>query len=207
MRLLADLKKLRIAPNERQMKGLQLILKQHLEWNQVFNLSAHRTEKSVWIYQIIDSLSPHQFIKDGHLLDIGTGPGFPGLPLALMYPDTHVTLLDSNEKKLAFARNIQSMCDLENVTIVHKRIEEYQINIRFDQIISRAFTRLNGIIRCSLNLLSRDGEILAMKGAQIDNEILEAEAEFERCSMTSHKLPHVVDERRMLVLVKQRKIE
>ena len=207
MRLLADLKKIRVVPNERQINGLQLILDQHLEWNQVFNLSAHRTEKNVWIYQIIDSLSAHQFIKDGHLLDIGTGPGFPGLPLALMYPDTHVTLLDSNEKKLAFARNIQSICDLENVTIVHKRIEEYQIDIKFDQIISRAFTRLNGIIRCSLNLLSRDGEILAMKGAQIDKEILEAEAEFERCSMTSYKLPHVVNEQRSLVLVRQRKIE
>ena len=207
MRLLVDLKKLRIAPDERQINGLKAILKQHLEWNQVFNLSAHRTEKNVWIYQILDSLTPHKFIKDGHLLDIGTGPGFPGLPLALMYPNTHVTLLDSNEKKLAFARNIQSICELDNVTIVQKRIEQYQIDTKFDQIISRAFTRLNGIIRCSLRLLSKDGEILAMKGAQIDNEILEAEAEFERCSMTSHKLPHVVDEQRMLVLVKQRKIE
>ena len=125
MRLLADLKKLRIAPDERQINGLKAILKQHLEWNQVFNLSAHRTEKNVWIYQILDSLTPHKFIKDGHLLDIGTGPGFPGLPLALMYPNTHVTLLDSNEKKLAFARNIQSICELDNVTIVQKRIEQY----------------------------------------------------------------------------------
>ena len=82
-----------------------------------FNISAHRTAKNVWVYQILDSLSAYQFIKTGNLLDIGTGAGFPGLPLALMCPDTHVTLLDSNEKKLAFARHVQSICELDNVTV------------------------------------------------------------------------------------------
>ena len=149
----------------------------------------------------------HQFIKTGNLLDIGTGPGFPGLPLALMCPDTHVTLLDSNRKKLAFARHVQSLCELDNVTVIHGRVEAFQPEIKFDQIISRAFTHLNGMIHCSLDLLSPNGEILAMKGARANSEILEAEAEFEGCSMTLHKLPHVVDEQRMLVLVRQRKNE
>ena len=109
MDLRADLEKLQIVPDKRQLNGLETILREHLKWNQVSNLSAHRTQKNVWIYQILDSLSPHQFIKSGNLLDIGTGPGFPGLPLALMCPDTHVTLLDSNEKKLAFAKYVQSI--------------------------------------------------------------------------------------------------
>ena len=207
MYLRADLEKLQIVPNERQINGLEIILKEHLKWNQVFNLSAHRTQRDVWIYQILDSLTPHQFIKSGSLLDIGTGPGFPGLPLALMCPDTHVTLLDSNEKKLAFARYVQSICELNNVTVIHKRVEAFQVETNFDQIISRAFTHLNGMIHCSLNLLSLKGEILAMKGARANSEMLEAEAEFEGCSMTLHKLPHVVDEQRTLVIVRQRKNE
>ena len=205
MDLLADFKHLKIIPDERQTNGLEIILTEHLKWNQRFNISAHRTAKNVWIYQILDSLSAYQFIKTGNLLDIGTGAGFPGLPLALMCPDTHVTLLDSNEKKLAFARHVQSICKLDNVTVIHKRVEEFQAETKFDQIISRAFTHLNGMIHCSLNLLSLNGEILAMKGARAESEILEAEAEFEGCSMTLHKLPHVVDEQRMLVLVRQRK--
>ena len=207
MDLFADLEKLEIVPNERQINGVEIIIKEHLKWNQVFNLSAHRTQKNVWIYQILDSLSPYQFIKTGNLLDIGTGPGFPGLPLALMCPDTHVTLLDSNRKKLAFARHVQSVCELDNVTVIHERVEAFQPETKFDQIISRAFAHLNGMIHCSLDLLSINGEILAMKGARANNEILEAEAEFEGCCMTLHKLPHVVNEQRMLVLVKQRKNE
>ena len=205
MDLLADFEQLKIIPDERQTEGLEIILREHLKWNQIYNISAHRTAKKVWIYQILDSLSPYQFIKTGNLLDIGTGAGFPGLPLALMCPDTHITLLDSNEKKLAFARHVQSICKLDNVTVIHKRIEEFQSQTKFDQIISRAFTHLNGMIHCSLNLLSFNGEILAMKGARADSEILEAEAEFKRCSVTLHKLPHVVDEQRRLVLVRQRR--
>tara|TARA_B100001093_G_scaffold359060_1_gene343653 strand:+ start:996 stop:1616 length:621 start_codon:yes stop_codon:yes gene_type:complete len=205
MNLLVDCRKLKIIPNDRLVNGLEIIVKEHLKWNQIFNLSGHRTKQNVWTYQILDSLSPHQFIKTGNLLDIGTGPGFPGLPLALMYPDTHVTLLDSNEKKLAFARHIQSICKLDNVTVVHNRIEEFQVEKKFDQIISRAFKHLNGMIHHSLDLLTLNGEILAMKGARVDSEILDAETEFERYAITLHKLPHIVDEQRMLVLVKQRK--
>ena len=91
--------------------------------------------------------------------------------------------------------------------MIHKRVEAFQVETNFDQIISRAFTHLNGMIHCSLNLLSLKGEILAMKGARANSEMLEAEVEFEGCSMTLHKLPHVVDEQRTLVIVRQRKNE
>ena len=190
--------------SDNQLASLQTILEQHLKWNRVFNISAYRDEESVLIYQILDSLTPHQFIREGLLLDIGTGPGFPGLPLAIFFPDTQFTLVDSNDKKLAFAKYIKSLCDLKNLTTVNKRVQDLSTKKQFDQIISRAFTNLSGMITCSLPMLKPDGEILAMKGAKAESEIVDAESIHSNCMIRLHKLPHIVDEQRMLAVVKQR---
>ena len=204
MGLTESLQHIGLAYSDTQLVALQTILDEHLKWNRVFNLSAHRDEEGVLVYQILDSLTPFEFIRDGELLDIGTGPGFPGLPLALFFPNTHVTVLDSNDKKLAFARHIKSLCNLSNLTVVHKRIEQLPTTQQFDQIISRAFTHLNGMIHCSLAFLKSDGEILAMKGAQAESEIVDAQSTHRNCMIRLHKLPHIVDEQRMLAVVKQR---
>jgi 16S rRNA (guanine527-N7)-methyltransferase len=186
-----------------QIEALNSILFEHVKWNHVFNLSAHRSEQDVVVYQILDSLSVYPFISSGTLLDIGTGPGFPGLPLAVAFPKTQITLLDSNDKKLAFARHIKSLCNLDNVKIVHQRIEDVQDDQQFDQIISRAFTHLNGIIQCSLRLLNPNGEILAMKGAQVESEVADAQMIHSNCHISVHRLPHVVEEQRKIALIKK----
>lgn len=204
MHLVDGLNHLGLAYSKNQLVCLQTILHEHLKWNKVYNISAHRDEKSVLIYQILDSLTPHDFIRQGRLLDVGSGPGFPGLPLALFFPNTHVTIVDSNDKKLAFSRHIKALCNIDNLQIVHKRIQELPTTQQFDQIISRAFTHLNGMIESTLAFLEPDGEILAMKGTQAENEIVDAQSTHGNCMIRLHKLPHIVDEQRMLVVVKQR---
>jgi 16S rRNA (guanine527-N7)-methyltransferase len=203
MQLTSGLDLLNLDLTNQQIDALNTILTEHMRWNKVFNLSAHRTEHDVVVYQILDSLSVYPFISSGTLLDIGTGPGFPGLPLAVAFPETKITLLDSNEKKLSFASYIKSLCHLENVKIVHQRIEGVRDDHQFDQIISRAFTHLNGMIDCSLRLLSPKGVILAMKGAQAESEVADAQMKHSNCHISVHKLPHVVEEQRKVALVKQ----
>ena len=204
MHLVDGLNHLGLVYSKDQLVYLQTILHEHLKWNKVHNISAHRDERSVLIYQILDSLTPHDFIRQGRLLDVGSGPGFPGLPLALFFPNTHVTIVDSNDKKLAFSRHIKALCNIANLQIVHKRIEELPTTQQFDQIISRAFTHLSGMIESTLAFLEPDGEILAMKGAQAKSEIVDAQSTYGNCMIRLHKLPHIVDEQRMLVVVKQR---
>lgn len=182
---------------------LSLLVIEHLKWNQTFNISAFRDERAVVTYQIIDSLSIHAYIGSGSLLDVGTGPGFPGLPLAICFPELHVTLLDSNDKKLAFARHIKALLKLKNVEIVHQRIESFKPHTPFEQIISRAFTDLSGMISMTLPLLAQQGQILAMKGARIDAEIADAAKTHHNCRIDVHKVPHVVDEHRVLAVVKR----
>ena len=128
MGLVDGLNHLGLSYSKNQLVSLQIILNEHLKWNKVYNLSAHRDEKSVLIYQILDSLTPHEFIREGKLLDIGTGPGFPGLPLALFFPNTHVTIIDSNDKKLAFAKHIKALRNISNLKIIHKRIRRVTNN-------------------------------------------------------------------------------
>jgi len=204
MELADSLNGIGLSYSDNQLANLQTILEQHLKWNRVFNISAYRDEKSVLIYQILDSLTAHQFIREGLLLDVGTGPGFPVLPLAIFFPDTHFTLVDSNDKKLSFAKYIKSLCDLKNITTVNKRVQDLSTKKQFDQIISRAFTNLSGMITCSMPMLKPDGEILAMKGAKAKSEIVDAESIHSSCMIRLHKLPHIVDEQRMLAVVKQR---
>lgn len=203
MNITSSLNNINIYPTKQQLWSCDKLIEEHLKWNKIFNLSAHRCFNDVLNNQLLDSLSISKFIRSGRLLDIGTGPGFPGLPLAVFHPNTQFTLLDANDKKLAFARQMKSLLNLKNVDIVHKRIEKLSVDSLFNQIISRAFTDLNGMIQCSLPRLHPDGEILAMKGLRAKIEIADAKITHNSCTIRLEKLSNVVNKERSLAIVKQ----
>jgi len=154
--------------SETEQQKLLVLLQQLLKWNKAYNLTAITEPGQALTLHIIDSLSVLPWIGDGPVLDIGTGAGFPGLPLAIMKPHTRFVLLDSNGKKIRFIRQICHQLQLDNVEARHQRIEDHRAT--YPQVISRAFAALRDFIRVSEHTLNFDGEWLAMKSQRLEEE-------------------------------------
>jgi len=135
-----------------------------LKWNKAYNLTAIRELDSMVIRHVLDSLSILPFIKNSPILDVGTGPGLPGIPLALCLPDYPFVLLDSNGKKTRFLTQCKIDLKLENIDIIHARVEDYQSENGFEIITCRAFAALNTILDRTQHLLTSTTRVLAMKG-------------------------------------------
>lgn len=142
-----------------------------LKWNSVFNLTAHKNAQEIEQLDIADSLSILPFLKGDRILDIGSGAGFPGIPLAITCPDKQFVLLDSNGKKTRFL--VQAVADLglNNVNVQQSRIEKYSDEQGFDHIVSRAFSDLKLFVSLSEHLIKPTGSWLAMKGVYPDVEL------------------------------------
>ena len=149
-------------------------------WNRAFNLSAVRDPQEMVTRHLLDSLSPLSYLEGARLLDVGTGAGLPGIPLALCRRDLHVTLLDTNGKKVRFLRQAVAELPLDNVQVVGARAEQWQPEQRFDTIIARAYARLDDLVADTAHLLAPGGQLLAMKGR------FDAAAETERLSAGWH---------------------
>jgi len=141
------------------------------KWNRVYNLTAIREPEKMVGHHLLDSLAvaPHLHVKN--LLDVGSGAGLPGIPLALAKPDTHVTLLDSNHKKAAFLNQAVMELQLKNAEVCGERVESWQTQNRFDVIISRAFADIGEFVRVTRHLLAPGGTFAAMKGLHPYEEI------------------------------------
>ena len=143
------------------------------KWNKAYNLTAIKDPEAMLKRHILDSLSVYSFIEGGQCLDIGTGAGLPGMILALAQPEKHWTLLDSNQKKIRFLRHVIVELNINNVELVHSRIEAFKPAQEFDTIICRAFAPLARMLDQVKHLLTRENQLLAMKGRQVETEINE----------------------------------
>ena len=134
------------------------------KWNKVYNLTAIRDPKQMVIHHLLDSLAILPYIKAESWLDVGCGAGLPGLVLAIVRPDLQFTLLDSNTKKTSFVQQAIIELGLKNAQVFSSRVESFQTKIKFDGIISRAFTELGDFLTVTRHLISSQGYWLAMKG-------------------------------------------
>ena len=170
-RLSAGLEKLKLVLTDEQQDLLLDYLELLHKWNQHFNLTAVREIEKMLSVHLFDSLSISRFIKGDTLLDVGTGAGLPGIPLAIVYPDKKVTLLDSNGKKIRFCRQVVMELGLENVNPIQMRIEKMDREVHFATIISRAFSDLDHMLKMIGPLMDNKTQLLAMKGQVPEGEL------------------------------------
>ncbi|KAA0018692.1 16S rRNA (guanine(527)-N(7))-methyltransferase RsmG [Salinicola corii] len=158
-----------VAIDRGQRERLLSLLALLHKWNRAYNLTAVRSPEAMVGRHLLDSASVAFAVGGTNLLDVGSGPGFPGLVLAILDPGLQVTLLDSNGKKVRFQRQAVMELGLDNVCCEQVRVESFDAT--FDQVISRAFAALGDFIGLTEPLLARGGEWLAMKGGLEPREL------------------------------------
>lgn len=145
------------------------------KWTRVYNLTAIHEPERMLSHHLLDSLAVLPHVTAGHLLDVGSGGGLPGIPLAVARPSLRISLLDASDKRCAFLRQAAIRLGLDNVAVVHARVEAHRPATPYAQIISRAFSDLGEFVRLTRHLLAEGGEWLAMKGRYPEEEIARLE--------------------------------
>ena len=138
-----------------------LLLDELERWNRKVNLTAVRDREQMRTLHLADSLAVRPLLQGRDILDVGTGPGFPGLPLAIVEPSRQFTLLDSNNKKIMFVQHAAGLLGLENVTAIKARAEDYAPGRRFDTVIARAVASLPRPVEMAGHHVGEDGVFIA----------------------------------------------
>jgi 16S rRNA (guanine527-N7)-methyltransferase len=188
-----------------QEKIDQLILYVELlnKWNKAYNLTSVRNPKDMLIKHIMDSLMVGDVLTGKDFIDVGTGPGLPGIPLAILFPERNFVLLDSLGKRITFLRQVVFQLKLTNVTPVKSRVEDFQGEHKFDGVLSRAFSSLNDMVKWCQHLISEEkGQFFALKGQYPHDEIAQLPAHIELLESHEIIVPDLIGERHVLVLKK-----
>jgi len=170
------------------------------KWNKTFSLTALREQDKAVSHHLLDSLAILPHVPDGNLLDVGSGGGMPGIPLAIACPELSVTLLDSNSKKAAFLRQAAIELALPNISVHCGRVEQYHPPLGFAAITSRAFAELADFVCLSRHLLAAGGRWLAMKGVWPQEEIARLPNDVSIESVLRLQVPGVEGERHLAIM-------
>jgi len=176
------------------------------KWNRVYNLTAVREPQAMVARHILDSLVVLPHLTAGRLLDVGTGAGLPGLPIAIVRPELSVTLLDSNAKKLRFVRQAAAELELRNTQVLQQRMEQYRPAEAFDMVISRAVATIQDLYTQTAPLVRPGGRFLFMKGAYPQAE-LAALAAVAEVHVQQLQVPGLDAERHLVWFDKQQEPE
>ncbi|EED5436929.1 16S rRNA (guanine(527)-N(7))-methyltransferase RsmG, partial [Salmonella enterica subsp. enterica serovar Derby] len=168
------------------------------KWNKAYNLTSVRDPNEMLVRHILDSIVVAPYLQGQRFIDVGTGPGLPGIPLAIVLPDAHFTLLDSLGKRVRFLRQVQHELKLENITPVQSRVEAYPSEPPFDGVISRAFASLNDMVSWCHHLPGEKGRFYALKGQLPGDEIALLPDNFSVESVEKLRVPHLEGERHLV---------
>lgn len=183
--------------HDKCLKHIQLLAK----WNQAYNLTSVRIPREMITRHVLDSLSVAWFVQGPNVLDIGTGAGFPGIPIAIVCQDSDFVLTDSSAKKIDFVRHVIAKLGLQNTQIVHKHVDGSGLEKKFETILCRALGPLGLVAKLGAPLLQPGGAILAMKGKFPETEINNLPSSFN-CQVHKLTVPEL-EESRHLVVIKQ----
>jgi 16S rRNA (guanine527-N7)-methyltransferase len=173
------------------------------QWNRVYNLTAITDPTEMVYLHIIDSLLVASHLTGNRFLDVGTGAGLPGIPLAILNPEQQWTLLDKNSKKTRFLMNVVAELKLKNVNVVHTRVEDLNAADPFDGIISRALSTIALFTTTSAHLLAPTGRWYAMKGKYPEQELLELPSGFQIKERLALTLKGMAVERHLIIIGKE----
>jgi 16S rRNA (guanine527-N7)-methyltransferase len=171
-----------------------------LRWNRTYNLTAITRRDEAITHHLLDSLSVQSALHGTTVADVGTGAGFPGLPLAVVEPARQFTLIDSNNKKVRFVSHAAHLLGLSNVTAVHARSESFQAAKPFDTVVARAFAAVPELLKLVAPLCGPQTRVLAMKGKRPDEEIAGVPAAWKVLEVRALRVPGLNEERHLVTL-------
>ena len=173
------------------------------KWNKAYNLTSVRDPQEMLVKHIMDSLMVGDVLQGDNFIDVGTGPGLPGIPLAILYPERSFVLLDSLGKRITFLRQVVFQLKLTNVQPVKSRVEDYQGEVPFDGVLSRAFSSLNDMVSWCSHLITEDhGQFFALKGQYPTDELTQLPENISLVSSHKITVPELIGERHVIVLKK-----
>jgi 16S rRNA (guanine527-N7)-methyltransferase len=170
------------------------------KWNRVYNLTAIRDETKLVSHHVLDSLAVVGHLPDGNIVDVGSGAGLPGIPIAISCPGRAVTLLDSNHKKSAFLKQAVAELGLSTTQVVTDRAETYRPAELFKTVISRAFSDLADFVKLAGHLCAADGVMVAMKGLHPDDEMARVPASWQVSKTVRLEIPQLDASRHLVFL-------
>nr|WP_237732943.1 16S rRNA (guanine(527)-N(7))-methyltransferase RsmG [Shewanella schlegeliana] len=173
------------------------------KWNKAFNLTSVRDPEQMLIRHIMDSLvvSPH--LEGKRFIDVGTGPGLPGIPLAILNPDKEFVLLDSLGKRIRFQKQVQFELGINNISSIESRVEAYQPEELFDGVLSRAFASIQDMLHWCQHLPKADGCFYALKGQLSEEEMSQMPKGFVVTDTIELNVPKLEEQRHLLRVIKQ----
>jgi 16S rRNA (guanine527-N7)-methyltransferase len=199
-KLTSLLKAATISLSDQQKNQLVGYVEMLHKWNKAYNLTSVRDPEQMLIRHIMDSIVVEPHLQGSRFIDVGTGPGLPGVPLAIVRPDAHFTLLDSLGKRIRFLKQVQHELKLVNIEPVQSRVEDFPAEPPFDGVISRAFASLNDMLNWCHHLPGEKGQFYALKGVVPDDELATLPAGFAVDRVVKLAVPQLEGERHLIVV-------